>query len=201
MRRVAALDAGNLCRSPLQLKGPDGSLLHQIRNRQDGKFELALPTAVRACGAGVLRALRVLSAPCRGAGRLASATTDGTTRRFSITRSWDTKTTWWTTEKSQRVRRLRALHVSYHAATPTPRASDLNRCASSTRADQLQPVRDTLRSLRQTMRQLLEEQTYQTTRDSVHLASAFARLYAPMHAALSLWAAVRLGCCCASELT
>ena len=62
-------------------------------------------------------------------------------------------------------------------------------------------MRDTLRSLRQTMRQLLEEQTYQTTRDSVHLASAFARRYAPMHAALSLWAAVRLGCGCASKLT
>ena len=31
-----------------QLKGPDGNLLHQIRNRQDGKFELTLPTPVRA---------------------------------------------------------------------------------------------------------------------------------------------------------
>ena len=40
------------------------------------------------------------------------------------------------------------------------------------RADQLQPMRNTLRSLQQVMRQLLEEQKYQTTRDSVHIASA-----------------------------
>ena len=34
-------------------------------------------------------------------------------------------------------------------------------------------MRNTLRSLQQIMRQLLEEQKYQSTRDSVHLASAF----------------------------
>lgn len=43
-------------------------------------------------------------------------------------------------------------------------------------ADQLQPVRNTLRSVNQIMRQLLEEQKYQATRDSVHLASASAWL-------------------------
>jgi hypothetical protein len=36
------------------LKGPDGALLHQIRNRQDGKFELTLPSAVRAAAAAHL---------------------------------------------------------------------------------------------------------------------------------------------------
>ena len=33
-------------------------------------------------------------------------------------------------------------------------------------------MRNTLRSLQQVMRQLLEEQKYQTTRDAVHLTSA-----------------------------
>ena len=35
-------------------------------------------------------------------------------------------------------------------------------------------MRNTLRSLKQVMRSLLEEQRYQGTRDSVHLASTFA---------------------------
>jgi hypothetical protein len=41
-------------------------------------------------------------------------------------------------------------------------------------ADQLQPMRDSMRGVRTVLRQLMEEQTYQRQRDAMHLASACA---------------------------
>ena len=145
------------------MKGPDGNLVHQIRNRQDGKFELTLPTPVRTSGC------------CSLAQAHASALGQG--KYSACIRNYGRHNTEVVYHAFVGHAGAAVDHGKVTTGAPllgtAPASLLADRTApSSRRADQLQPMRNTLRSLQQVMRQLLEEQKYQRARDTVHIASA-----------------------------
>ncbi len=202
-----------------QIKAENGALLHQVRNRQDAKFDFIMSQPVRPRGALRVAPAR-LTLRTRGGSRRAYATTAATTRRRAPLRAARPPRSAWPRQLpsarpcgwSRRCRCMRASplrspermappqvvyqsHVGHKVdhgkvtagalagarrrAFPrghTATHPDLRLLAAPRRADQLQPVRDTVRDLRSVLRQLLDEQAYQAKRDSTHLASACALL-------------------------